>query len=103
MESMNAEQFRAAVSAPTPTLIDFYAPWCVHCRRIAPALEALAAKHAQALRIGQVSIDTEPLLAQEAGIEVIPTLVLYRDGKVLSSITAPESKAALDAFLQPYL
>ena len=50
-----------------------------------------------------VNIDEEPQLAAQERIEVIPTLVLYRDGEAIGSIVAPESKAAIDAFIQESL
>ena len=50
--------------------------------------------------IGQVNIDEEALLSHQEQIEVIPTFVLYRDGKAISSVVAPESKAALENFIR---
>lgn len=100
MITMNKEQFQQSISGGEYTLIDFWAPWCVYCRRIAPALEKLAGEQTGKVTIGKVNIDDEPLLAQQEGIEVIPTLILYKDGKALASIVAPESKAAIEEFLE---
>jgi thioredoxin-like negative regulator of GroEL len=50
--------------------------------------------------MGQVNIDDVPLLAHQEQIEVIPTFVLYKDGKAVSAIVAPESKAAIEEFLR---
>ena len=101
MIAMNSELFNQHVSAEDrDVLVEFWAPWCVYCRRIAPALEKLAEQYESALTIGTVNIDEEPLLASREQIEVIPTLILYRDGKALGSIVAPESKAKIEEFIR---
>lgn len=83
-----------------PVLVEYWAPWCVYCRRIAPAMGKVAEQYADTLAVGQINIDDEPQLAAREQIEVIPTLVLYQNGQALGSIVAPESKAAIDQFIQ---
>lgn len=104
MIAMNAERFNQyAAGGNQPVLVEFWAPWCVYCRRIVPALKKVAEQYADTLVIGQVNIDEEPLLAGKERIEVIPTLVLYQNGEVLGSIVAPESKARIEEFIQETL
>lgn len=86
-----------------PVLVDFWAPWCVYCRRIAPAYEKIAQQYADRLVVAKVNIDENPDLARQERIEVIPTLVLYHKGEALGSIVAPESKARIDEFLAEHL
>lgn len=86
-----------------PVLVDFWAPWCVYCRRIAPAYEKIAQQYADRLVVAKVNIDDVPDLARQEQIEVIPTLVLYHKGEALGSIVAPESKARIDEFLAEHL
>ena len=100
MIHMNQELFQQALQGEKSVLVEFWAPWCVYCRRIEPAMTKLAEQFRDDLVIGQVNIDDEPLLSHQEQIEVIPTFVLYRDGKAVSSIVAPESKAALESFLR---
>ena len=101
MQNMNAEAFRDALAqSDKPVLVDFWAPWCTYCRRIAPAFDKIAQQYADSLIVGKVNIDEEPALAQQEQIEVIPTLVLYRGGQAVASIVAPESKAMIDQFLE---
>ena len=101
MISMDKELFeKIALEGEKPVLVEFWAPWCVYCRRIAPALEKVAQQQEHRLAIAQVNIDDEPLLANHEQIEVIPTLVMYRGGQVLGSVVAPESKAKIEEFIR---
>ena len=101
--NINKEQFDKAMESGKAILVDFWAPWCSYCRRIGPAYDKVAAQYAENLDVVKVNIDDEPELASLEHIEVIPTLVLYKGGKALGSIVAPESKAAIDGFIQENL
>lgn len=100
MIEMNKELFQQlAVEGDKPVLVEFWAPWCVYCRRIAPALKKVANEMEDKIRIAQVNIDDVPELAHQERIEVIPTLVIYHKGEALASIVAPESKARIEEFI----
>ena len=101
--NMNAESYRKFTQAEQPVMVEFSAPWCVYCRRLAPALESVAEEYRDTLVFGAVNIDDEPELAQSERIEVVPTLLLYQDGQILGSIVAPESRAQLVAFIEETL
>lgn len=96
--NINYEQYQQMILEDKPILVDFWAPWCGYCRRIAPALDKLAQQREDVI-IAKVNIDDEPLLAREERIEVIPTMLLYKGGELLGSIVAPESKARIKEFL----
>lgn len=98
--NMNKAQFEQFMQEEQPVLVDYWAPWCVYCRRIAPAYEKIAEEYGDQLVIGKVNIDEEPQLAEAEKIEVIPTLVLYRGGKAVDSIVAPDSKAVIERFIK---
>ena len=101
--NMNKEQFESMILGDKPVLVDFWAPWCSYCRRIGPAYERIADKYAESVIVAKLNIDDFPQIAEAESIEVIPTLVLYRSGKAIDSIVAPESQAVIDRFLQDAL
>ena len=101
--NMNSEMFREMIRGDKPVLVDFWAPWCGYCRRIAPAYDKIAQQMGGDMAVAKINIDEEPLIAHQEQIEVIPTLVLYRNGEVLGSIVAPESKARIEQFIEESL
>lgn len=82
-------------------LLEFWAEWCGACRRIGPAF-AQAAEEAPGLTAGKVNVDEEPELARRERVDILPTLVLYRDGRVLATLVAPDSKARIRDFLRSH-
>ena len=101
--NMNHEEFNKAMADGKIVLVDYWAPWCSYCRRIGPAYDKIAEQFGDKMVVAKVNIDEEPRLAMHEMIEVIPTLVLYRDGQAIGSVVAPESKAMIEAFIQESL
>lgn len=102
--NMNGAQFDQIVREEKKlALVEFSAPWCVYCRRINPAFHKLAEQYADQMVLAQVNIDEEEALAKEYQIELVPTLVVYKDGQPVDHIVAPESKAKIEELMQKYL
>lgn len=101
---LNKELFNQYINnEDKPILVEFWAPWCVYCKRITPAINKIAEQYEKELFVGLLNIDEEEALSDEQKIEIIPTLVIYKDGKALGSIVAPDSKAKIEAFIKETL
>jgi thioredoxin len=100
---LNSKEFYEKIQGEVPVLVDFWAPWCVYCRRIAPAYEKIAQQYEGKVIVAKVNIDEAPDVALREQIEVIPTLVLYQGGKAKGFVVAPESKAKIEEFIENHL
>ena len=101
--NINENQFRELIREEKPVLVDFWAPWCSYCRRIGPAYDVIAQKFEEQLAVVKVNIDEVPPLAQQYQIEVIPTLVFFKNGHPVGSVVAPDSQAAIAEFIRENL
>lgn len=77
------------------TLVDFWAEWCAPCKTIAPTVEELAKEYQGKAQIGKLNVDENPKTATQYGIRGIPTLLLFKDGKVIQQIVGIKSKAEI--------
>jgi thioredoxin 2 len=95
--------FDEEATASVPVVVDLWAPWCVPCQMIAPALADLAANHTGRVKVVKVNVDEEPGLGARFHARSIPLLVVLRDGHEVDRITGALSRQALEARLAPLL
>jgi thioredoxin len=89
--------FEAIWQAPQPVVVDFWAPWCVPCRTIEPALKKLEKEYEGKVEVWKVNADEQPEVLQKLKIYGIPTLVAFRNGAEVARRTGAASHAALSA------
>ncbi len=82
-----------------PVLLDCWAPWCGPCRMMGPVIDELAVELAGTVRVAKLNVDQNPQTAQALGIQSIPTLLVFRDGKVIGSMAGAAPKATVRKML----
>lgn len=91
------------ISSDLPVLVDFWAVWCGPCRMVAPSVEKLAEKYAGKLKVGKLNVDEELELAHQYQISSIPTLGIFKGGKIVSHKIGALPLVALDAWVSEFI
>jgi thioredoxin 1 len=93
---LNNENFDAeALQAKEPVLVDFWAEWCAPCRMLSPLVEEIAGEMAGQVKFGKLNVDEAPALAARYGVQSIPTLLLFKEGKVAATSIGVKPKAEI--------
>ena len=90
---------RDVLSADGPVLVDYWAEWCGPCKMIAPILEEIASEYGDRLKVTKLDIDSNTATPQQYSIRGIPTLMIFKDGKVQATKVGALSKSQLKAFV----
>lgn len=103
VEITDANFSKEVLESGVPVLIDFWAVWCGPCRTIAPVVEELAKEYEGKLKVGKVDVDNNPQTAMTYGIRSIPTLMVFKGGKVVEQIIGAMPKKSLLDKLTPHM
>ena len=95
--------FESEVRKPGVLLVDFWAAWCGPCLRVAPTLEALAREKAGTMRLGKLNVDENPKTAQRFQVMSIPTMLVFKDGKLVDGIVGALPRPQIEAVLARWI
>lgn len=90
---------REVLEAEVPVLVDFWAAWCGPCRMLSPVISEIAAQAGEKYKVGKVNVDDEPELAAAYRIASIPTLLVFRNGKAVTSSVGVQSRDEIEDML----
>lgn len=103
LEITDSNFAQTVLESPLPVLVDFTAVWCPPCRAIAPHVEAIANDYAGKLRVGKLDIDANPVIPTQFEVRSIPTLLIFKEGKVVGQVVGAVPRAKLEDLVKKAL
>lgn len=103
MKIVNTNEFEQVIQKEPLVLVDFFATWCGPCKMLAPELEKLAERFEGKLTVIKVDVDESGDLAMKFGIMSVPTMILFKDGKIAKQFMGYQPSAQLEANIAPWL
>ncbi|MBI4509521.1 MAG: thioredoxin [Deltaproteobacteria bacterium] len=94
---------REVLKSETLVLVDFWAPWCGPCRALGPVVDQLAAQFRGKVRVGKVNIDDNHSTARRFGIKAVPTLMVFKDGKIVDQKVGSLPKGHIEEMVNRHL
>ena len=104
VKTVSDASFQAdVVQSSTPVLVDFWAPWCGPCKAIAPILEELASTYQGKVQIAKINVDDNQEVPASFCIRNIPTLIMFKGGKPVATLSGARPKAQLAEFIDQHI
>lgn len=100
MEITTANFEQEVLNSDVPVMVDFWASWCMPCKMLAPVVEELSAEANGAYKVGKVDVDAAPSLAAQFGVMNIPTVLVFKGGKVVDKSVGVVPKSKLESMLK---
>ncbi len=98
------ESFEIEVlNSELPVLVDFWAPWCMPCRMVAPQVEMIAREYEGKLKVCKLNVDEAPQIASRYGIMSIPTLMIFKTGQPVDKIIGAVPKEEIERVIKQYI
>ena len=91
---------KEVISSDKTVLVDFYATWCGPCKALAPVLEKIAENHPDDVKVFKVNVDEEEKLAMHFGITVVPTVIIFKNGKAVSSFSGYKNESGIEKAIE---
>ena len=91
------------LKSDVPTLVDFWAVWCGPCKQIAPTVDALADQYKGKLKVAKMDVDHHQIVPQQYGVRSIPTLLIFKGGKVVGQLVGAMPRSKLEAEIQKHI
>lgn len=103
VQKITDADFENVINGGKPVFVDFWAPWCGPCRLIGPIVEELAPSYEGRAVITKMNVDENPIVAQKFGVTSIPTLMMFKDGKLVDRMVGAAPKPQLQKFIDKNL
>ncbi len=100
---MTDATFTEAINSSKLILVDFWAAWCAPCRAVSSVVEELGKRYAGKLVVGKMNVDENREIPLQFGIQSIPTLLLFKDGKVVDMVVGAVPRAHLEEFVKRWM